>query len=144
MALSRRHLMISILFHLGVILLLIFFPWPSNRQEAKVETIQMVEPEALPAPVPETPKPPKAEIPKPEKQEIEVPEKPKPEKRKIITRPESKPRPEPKPVPKVKPTLRDKLKDLREEQKNKTATESDVKKKPGENDKTSSSTSTPG
>lgn len=120
---KQQYLFISIGIHIFVILVLVFFPWSSKKDEV-VNSIQMVNADSMlpagggatpnPAMKPpeqpiQTPPPTKTEpiapITAPKKDEILIPEKPKAQK------PVVKPKP-PKPQPKLQSKLKDKLKDL--------------------------------
>lgn len=147
---KKQFLIISISLHVIVILMLIFFSWPTQKEEV-VDAIQMVNMEA-PAAAPAQPAaPPKQEpitpITAPKKDEILIPEKKQP----------PKPIEKPKPAPKVQSKLKDRLKDLmKEEEKTKKETPpetEDVKKNsqqslefkdPNPEQAPSSSTNTPG
>ena len=112
---KRKFLIISISLHVVLIILLIFFSWPTQKEEV-VETLQMVNmeaPAAAPAPQATAPKPnpePITPITAPKKDEILIPEKKQPKVDK----------PKPKPAPKVQSKLKDRLKDLmKDEEKTK-------------------------
>ena len=144
---KKEFLIISISVHVVLILLLIFFSWPSKKDEV-VDALEMVNMEAPPAPAQQA-APAKQEpitpITAPKKDEILIPEKKQPDK------------PKPKPAPKVQSKLKDRLKDLmKDEEKNKKETKpetEDVKKNsqqslefqdPNPDPAPSNSTNTPG
>lgn len=148
---KRKFLIISISLHVVLIILLVFFSWPTQKEEV-VETLQMVNmeaPPAAPAPAPEAaaPKPePITPITAPKKDEILIPEKKQPKVEK----------PKPKPPPKVQSKLKDRLKDLmkdEEKTKKETPPKEDLKKNsqqslefqdPNPDPAPSNSTNTPG
>lgn len=132
---KKRYILISVILHVCVILIIIFAPWSSKKDEL-VETIQVVSADSLPgAPAAGTPSlkapadEPVTPITEPEKKdEILVPEKLKPEEPKKIIKPKPVPKPKPKVHSKLKDRLNNLLEDEKESKKSSTGETEDVKK----------------
>ncbi|EKD28623.1 MAG: hypothetical protein ACD_79C00256G0002 [uncultured bacterium] len=144
---KRKYVIVSVVFHVVLILFLIFSPWAKKKpQEEIIETVEVIEPDVPTSPVEiKTPtaepkiveKPVIPPIPQKE-EEILVPKKPDIKTRKIVEKPKILEKPPPKIVSNLKERLNKVIEtDETQEPKAVENQETDLKKNPADSQMTS-------